>query len=499
MKSNLKNSVYGVLGSVLPLAIALVTARYIVDKLTKEVYGIYLLSTSLMGLMSFMDLGFGQGVIKFVSDYETKKDFEGIRDVIGVSFYIYFIMGIIGAIIIFIFAGNLVVLFGVNENYSEQARFVFQVTALGFLINFLTSIFSTIPKALQRYDIDTKIQVTMWLLLNVSIVGLLYFGYGLKEVIITSLGFGMLRLVIYFLTFRRMLPNVRFRPSFNSKVFKKIFSFSFYTSVNGISGNLVFRVDKMIISGFLGTTAVTYYAIPFMMIQMVFGLVGSATQFIFPATSSLSSLGLMEEVKDIYRKATRYSAVISSVFTVGFIVLGGTFLTLWMGADFARNAAGLIPIIAMVFFFVSVSVPSFHVYNGLGLSKITMASSLVASSAYLLAASIFVPAFKLTGAALSFAFILLPFPLYFYYLHRLIKINNWEFCGLLLKTLSTVGIVYTVFFVFRRIVDIQPSIVSLLGMGVSLIIISIGMIFLFGLVKKEELLFLFNRMRRKIL
>jgi hypothetical protein len=36
-------------------------------------------------------------------------------------------------------------------------------------------------------------------------------------------------------------------------------------------------------------------------------------------------------------------------------------------------------------------------------------------------------------------------------------------------------------------------------MGVPVIIISMGMIFLFGLVKKEELLFLFNRARRKIL
>lgn len=499
MKSNLKNSVYGVLGSVFPLAIALVTAPYIIHKLTSEIYGIYLLATSLMGFMSFMDLGFGQGVIKFVSDYEAKKDFEGIKNVIGVSFYIYFIMGVIGAIIIFTFASYLVVLFGVKENHSNLARYVFQVTALGFLINFLTSVFSAIPKALQRYDIDTKIQITVWLLFNVCTVGLLYFGYGLKEVIITSLGFGMTRLAVYFLVFRRMLPGISLSPVFKSEVFKKVFSFSVYTAINGITGNLVFKVDKMIISGFLGTAAVTYYAIPFMMVQMGFGLVGSATQFIFPATSSLSSLGLREEVKGIYRKATRYSAVISAVFTVGFIVLGETFLTLWMGSDFARNAAGLIPIIAMVFFFASVSVPSFHIYNGLGLSKINMVSSLVGSSAYLIAALIFVPAFKLTGAALSFAFILLPFPLYFYYMHRLIEIKNREFCGLLLKTLSTVGIVYTVFFVFRRIVNIQPSIVGLIGMGVPVIIISMGMIFLFGLVKKEELLFLFNRARRKIL
>ncbi|OQX54922.1 MAG: hypothetical protein B5M53_05155 [Candidatus Cloacimonas sp. 4484_209] len=498
MKSNLKNSVYGTLGFIFPLAINLVTAPYIVHKLTPEIYGIYVLSTSLMGLMSFLDLGFGQGIIKFVSEYEAKQDFEGIKNVIGVSSYIYLIMGIIGAIIIFTFSNNLVVLFKVNENYKDLAHYVFQMTAIGFFINFLTSIFNPIPKALQRYDISTKVQTTIWLLLNLSIVGLLYLGHGLKEVIIASLGFGMVRLVTYFSIYRKMLPGIPLKPTFKPEVFKKIFSFSIFTAINGITGNLVFKVDKMIISSFLGTTAVTYYTIPFMIIQMGSGLVGSATQFIFPVASNLSCLGLKEELKGIYRKAMKYTAVISSVFTAGFIILGGAFLTLWMGADFAKNAEKIIPIITIVFFFQSISVPAFYIYNGLGFSRINMISSLVGSSAYLLAALILIPVFKLTGAALSFAFTLLPFPFYFYYLHRIIETGNRDFYALLLKTLSIIGILYTLFFLLGSIANIQPSIVSLIIIGLSLTIFSLGTMFLFGLVKKDEILVLFNKAKRNV-
>lgn len=498
MKNNLKNSFYGTLGFIFPLAITLITAPYIVHKLTPEIYGIYILSTSLMGLMSFLDLGFGQGIIKFVSAHEAKKDFDGVRDVIGVSACIYSIMGIIGAIIIFIFANNLVSLFKVNEEYKELAQYVFHITAIGFFINFITSIFSPIPMALQRYDISTKAQTIIWLLLNLSIVSLLYIGFGLKEVIIASLGFGVVRLTVYFLIFKKMLPSIPLQIRFKLRVFKKIFSFSVFTAINGIAGNLVFRVDKIIISSFLGTTAVTYYTIPFMMIQMGFGLVGSATQFIFPATSNLASLGLKEELKEIYRKATKYTAVISSVLTAGFIILGSTFLTLWMGADFARNAEGLVPIIAIVFFFQSVSVPSFHTYNGLGFSRINMISSIVGSSAYLLAALILIPKFKLIGGAISFAFTLLPFPFYFYYLHRVIETKNRAFCLLLLKTMSIIGIVYTLFFILSKIVNIQPSIISFISVGMFITILSLAMIFLLGLVKKDELLVLFNKARSAI-
>lgn len=498
MKSNLKNSVYGMFGFITPLAITLFTAPYIIKKLTPEIYGIYILSTSLMGLMSFMDFGLGQGIIKFVSEFEAKKDYDSIRNVIGVSFYIYLIMGFIGAVIIFSLSSSLVDLFKVNDNHRELARYVFRLTAIGFFINFLTSIFLPIPQALQRYDISTKVQTFLWILLTLSILGILHLGLGLKEVIIASLVSGIIRLISYFSIFKRLLPNVKFRPIFNQKILKKIFSFSFFTAINGITGNLVFRVDKMIISSFLGTNAVTYYTIPFMMVQMGFGFVGSATQFIFPATSSLSALGLKEELKAIYEKAIKYSGVISSLFTIGFIILGDIFLTLWMGADFAEKTKNLIPIIAIVFFFQSIGVPSFHIYNGLGFSKINMFTSFIAASAYLLTSLLLIPVLQLIGAALSFAFTLLPFPFYFYYLHRIIEIKNGYFYSLLLKIFLIMFIVYIFFFFIHRIVNIHPSVVSFISMGIFLTILSLGVMFLLGVVRTDEIAILFKRIRKEM-
>jgi O-antigen/teichoic acid export membrane protein len=73
MKSNFKNAVYNAIGFVFPVLIGLITTPYIVHKLNTEVYGIYVLAISLVGLLSFLDLGFGQGIIKFVSRYEAKK------------------------------------------------------------------------------------------------------------------------------------------------------------------------------------------------------------------------------------------------------------------------------------------------------------------------------------------------------------------------------------------------------------------------------------------
>ncbi len=497
MKSNFKNSIYGALGFILPLLITLLLTPYMVHKLSPEIYGIYILSSSLMGLMSFMDLGLGQGIIKFVAEYEAKKDFVSIKNVISTSLSIYMVMGVAGAIIIYIFADSLASLFKVNDRYKTLAIYVFHITALGFFINFITSIFAYIPHALQRYDISTKIRVTILLLLSISIVWLLYMDYGLKEIMISSVIFGVIKLAVYFVIFRRMLPEVHFKIWFDYNVFKKIFSFSMFTAINSITGNIVFRIDKMIISSFLGTVAVTYYTIPFMMIQAGFSLVGSFMQFLFPAVSSLSSLGLKDTLNELYKNSLRYTAILSSILTIIFITSGESFLTLWMGTEFALQAKKLVPILAVIFFFHCLSIPAFYTYNGLGYPKVNMISSFIGSSLYLIVALKFIPLFGLIGASLSFAFSLLPSPFYFYYLHKIIGIkNNKEYGILFVKSTIIVCIGFVLSFLVPKLPHVEKLIINIIILLSYAIALSSFMTFLLGLLSKEDIKVIFDKIRR---
>ena len=163
MKNTFRNAVYNAFGFVFPVVLALLTTPYIVHKLTPEIYGIYILAISLMGLMGFLDLGFGEGIVKFVSQYEAKKDYDKINRIIGVSFLIYVVMGLVGSILIFFLSGFLVnSIFKISEKCVATASLGFKIVAIGFFFNFVKVILSNIPKALQRYDISVKIQNAVW-------------------------------------------------------------------------------------------------------------------------------------------------------------------------------------------------------------------------------------------------------------------------------------------------------------------------------------------------
>jgi O-antigen/teichoic acid export membrane protein len=461
MKSNFKNAVYNAIGFIFPVAVGLITTPYIVHKLGTEIYGIYVLAISLIGLISFMDLGFGQGIIKFVSHYEAKGDFERINKIVNTTFIINFLMGMIGLSIIFGFSEILTTrVFKVKEEQISLSILALKIASLGFLINLLSSTFSGIPKAFQRYDIPVKIQNFVWFLSIISSVVLLYLGYSLIEMLLAYTGFQALGLLLYFYYSKRLLPSLKLNLRFNKDVFKEIFRFSIFVSLNTISGNIVMKMDKAIVSYFLGTSAVSFYTIPYNLAAMISSFVGNINQFLFPAISSLNSKGDKEQMRHYFMKALDYTALISSFLMIIFIIFSDRFIYLWLGEDFAKNSYQIAPILGFTFFFSCLTSVSLWYYTALNKTHVNLISSLIGSFSYVIASLFFIPIFGLKGAAISFMFVLLPFPAYNFYISKIVGFSFKEYLSriLLYIILILIATVYTLFLSKRDLfIDIAAS------------------------------------------
>lgn len=484
MRSNLKNAIYNAIGFIFPVLVGLFTTPYIVHKLNPEVYGIYVLAISLMGLLSFLDLGFGQGIIKFVSHYEAKQDYERINDIINTSLIINLIMGVFGFLIIFFSSEFLAVkIFKVHENYLSISIMAFKIVSAGFLLNILISVFSNIPRALQRYDISVKIQNLIWFLSIISSIVLLYFGYGLVEMLLFYVFFQLFGLILYYYYSKKLLPSLKVSFYFKKDIFKEIFGFSIYTSLNAITGNIVFRVDKMIIAHFLGISAVTYYQIPFMLSQMANGFITSIIQFLIPSVSFINAIGDKEKLKGIYVKYTRYVFAISIIIFSGLVLLGKPFLLVWIGRDIAEISYPVLVIISTVFFFISISNVGYYFYNGLGKSEINMLSSFVGACSYLIAVFLLIPKYQLVGAAIAFCFILVPYPVYIHILNNLLDVKLKWYSTLTMKALLIITTIIILTFIIYKLSYLK----LLIFYGTLLFTLSILLVYTFGFITGADL------------
>jgi len=357
-------------------------------------------------------------------------------------------MGLLGGLIIFLLSDFLSKkVFKVKPEQIELAITSFKIVSVGFVLNLISSTFSNIPKALQRYDIPVKIQNTVWSLSVMSSVIVLYSGYGLVEMLTFYVIFQFLGLISYFWFSKKIIPQMKLSLEFNKDVFKEVFSFSIFTAINSITGNIVFRVDKMIIAYFLGPSAVTYYQIPFTIVQMANGFISSVIQHLFPAVSFLNSIGDRDKLKKMYIKTTKYIIAFSLIVFSGLVLFGKPFLKIWIGKEISEISYPLLVIISLVFFFISISNVGYYYYNGLGLSKVNMISSFVVAIAYIIFAIVLIPAFNLKGAALSFIFTLLPYPVYIYILNKVIDFSQFDYLKMLGKSVVLIVLILALNFI----------------------------------------------------
>jgi O-antigen/teichoic acid export membrane protein len=239
----------------------------------------------------------------------------------------------------------------------------------------------------------------------------------------------------------KLFPSLTIRLRFDLSVFREIFRFSAFMAMNVLTGNIVVRVDKIIVGRYLGTQGVSYYNISFMVAQMGSAFIGAITQQLFPEVSSLQGAGECGQLTTLYQKACRYTFLIAFILTTLLIMLGDSFVGVWMGAAFAEKAKTLLPILAVVFFFSSITSTALWFYTGLGYTYVNLISSAIGSACYLVGAVHLIPRYGFLGTALAFCLILIPFPLYHGYLLRhVLKVKVGWYLSLLAKNMTLIGI-----------------------------------------------------------
>jgi len=477
---------YNAFGFAIPLAITLVSTRYIVGKLTVDIYGLYVLALSVMGLISFFDLGFGQGIIKFISYYHAQHDTDRINKVIDVSLIIHLIMGVLGAILIYLpaelWARHI---FHVREENLHLAVTSLKIVAVGFFFNLLNGVFANIPKAFQRYDVAVKIQNGIFFGSTGAVVVSLYLGHGLFGALIATLCFQILGIIANGFFSYKLFPFLKIRLRFDAAVFKEIFKFSAFMALNVLTGNIVTRVDKIIVGRYLGMQGISYYNISFMVAQMGSAFIGAITQQLFPKVSSLQGANEHSQLTALYQKACRYTFLVAFILTTLLIMLGDSFVGLWMGNAFAEKAKIILPILAVVFFFSSITSAALWFYTGLGYTHINLISSAIGSACYLIGAVYLIPRYGFLGTALAFSLILIPFPLYHGYLLRyVLKMGIGWYLSLLARNLALIEIVLLA---KRYMPAVPSSILAIVTGGLIITMLCLFLSHLFRLIDLREI------------
>jgi O-antigen/teichoic acid export membrane protein len=319
----------------LSLLVVLVTP-YMVGKLGLEAFGLWAVITAFSSYLTAMDLGLGNALIRFMAAENERGDQAAVEAYFRSGLTLQMLIGALASIALF-FASGLIVHRWIQapEWIRSEAVVSFRLSSITILLGFLVGVFSAVPAALHRFDLLAVRTVVFLSVQYVMILIVLHAGGGLLEVIAVYVLGTAITLTYLAVLSRRMLPDIRLLPGWNSRAVKDLLSFGRMKFPAQVSNTLLQQWDRVALGIRVPVAMVSFYAIP----QRISLRLGQIAENIagpfYPAVASHIVADRTESLQNQYRQGVRLVAlaVCGSIAVLGGLT--GPLLSVWMGNDFA--------------------------------------------------------------------------------------------------------------------------------------------------------------------
>ncbi len=304
-----------------------------------EGYGIYLLVTALTGYFSLLDLGIGTSLVKFVSEYHVKGEKEKVNGVVNTAFFIFLGVGAVGAIGLFILGTFFIDVFKIEAALLWEARLITFLLAAAFISGLSMSIFKGVLAGMQRYNILAYISFAMSLVNVAVVIWILLMGYGIVELVLYTLCFGLIGHIITAWYAKKALPYLEIkRTHLNKTMVKTLFNLSMLVMLLFAFGQIVFYTDTIVIGFFLGATMITFYAAARKLYSIPARIVATAMQAIIPAASELDVLQKKKAIQMLFLRVAKYCLALLFLLALPMMFMSKYILVYWIdwaGGNFA--------------------------------------------------------------------------------------------------------------------------------------------------------------------
>jgi O-antigen/teichoic acid export membrane protein len=307
---------------------------FIVRKIGLEASGIWILVQSLIGYFGLLDVGVGPSLIKYIAQYEADKDQKSINRQIISSIFVFLMIGIVGAAGLTIIGRYFLGYFHIDQSLFAQAQSAVYLTAILMLINFPMGVVRNILAGYQKYDKTAISEIIRGAIGAILTIILLVRGGNLIQLILAGFAGNVAGwLMSFWFIFKE--TKVSFHPKFlNKKAIKSIFHFGGVVFVINMCTLIIYRIDQLVITYFLGPGFVTFYEAPSKLYRITSQIPTLLVAPILPASSELHTKKDYFRLQELSFRSTKYILALFLAMTIPMVIVGRQILNIWMGPDF---------------------------------------------------------------------------------------------------------------------------------------------------------------------
>jgi len=335
------------------MAVGLLMLPFNVARLGQSDYGLWVLASSITMYFSILDLGYGVAQVKFAAEYRARRDHHGLNQIASTLFVLFSAIGCVVLGVAAIIAFNLEGLFSVTPEQATTGRYVLLIISCYVAVGFPFSVFGGVVNGFQRHYLNGGVSITTTIAVALVNIAVLVAGCGLVQLVAATTTVRLLSFIWYRRNAYRAFPGLQIRPSlFRLSRLRQVTGFSIFLLLIDLANKMNYSTDTVVIGAFLGTIAVSVWAVAQRLVETTQTLTTQVNAALFPVVVDTATLGDAEKLRRVLIQGTRISLAMVVPIATGLVMLAGPLVAAWVGAKFEAS----IPVIYVLAAVVTVRV-----------------------------------------------------------------------------------------------------------------------------------------------
>jgi O-antigen/teichoic acid export membrane protein/glycosyltransferase involved in cell wall biosynthesis len=387
--------------AVVPL-LTLAATPYLIHRLGLDVYGIWMLVNSIVGLMCAFDFGLCDAMIRFVALNRGRSHRRGIMFAISTAVVVLVPVSLAASLALYVLAPFFAArLFTIPTEFSEVAVYSMQIGAGVLIVRMAELILASVFRGYERYDITVVASVLVRGLTLCSTVSVAILGFGLPAILTVTIGVSAVGLVVQAILARRLVLSSPKHATSEDESWQTIVSFGVMAWIQTITWMIFSQADRLLIGSLVGTGALAVYSVCLQLAQPVHGLVAAGFSVLFPALSRRIGATDTEGFAQNLWTLMKLNVACSLALVISGWFLAGPLLVLLMGERFAAQAITTLQWLVVACFFQAIQVVPHFILMATGDMLFLTLTSVVGLGATLGVMLVALPSFGLMGAVLG--------------------------------------------------------------------------------------------------
>ena len=330
-----RNTLYNLTGSIVPMAVSLITVPLYLHKIGEARYGVLAIVWLFLGYFGLFDMGLARATANRIAQFKNRPGVER-EHVFWTAICLNAGFGIVGGAILYYAAGIILGhYFKMSFDLRQEVLATLPWLALTVPIATVNGVLLGALEGREHFGAINILQVTGSMLFNTFPLIIAYVhGPDLNWLIPAAILARILSMLPVCVAVALLLP-LRGSFSFDPVHVRALLSYGSWITVNSALGPLFSSFDSFVIGSEISASAVSTYTVPYRLIHRVQILPAALASSLFPRFSSQTT----DDAQCLGIRAATSLAVLTVPIMVFATLIFYPFMVLWIGPEFAARSS----------------------------------------------------------------------------------------------------------------------------------------------------------------